>query len=73
METIKKYNNRKLYSLERKEYVNLSYIIDLVKTNNNFKVISHSNSSDLTNEVLKEALLKVNVPTLNLKQLIKIS
>ena len=59
METIKKYNNRKLYSTTLKKYVTLKYILDLVKTDQKFIVIE--NELDVTKEVMMKSLALVDL------------
>jgi len=71
MENIIKYKNRKLYSRKISEYVNLNYIIDLVKSDQSFIVSEYTSNKDLTNLTLSEAILKINVNTDELKSLIK--
>lgn len=56
MEVIKRYNNRKLYSMKISKYVDLAYILDLVKTNQRFQVIENKTKSDVTSKELKKAL-----------------
>jgi len=71
METIVKYKNRKLYSPKLSKYVNLNYIIDLVKNDKSVEVLEHSTKKNITNSVLSEAILKLNVSTTNLITFIK--
>lgn len=78
MEYILKYNNRKLYSKHLKKYVNLDYIIDLAKNDvNKFMIVKHekglevSDMSEITNEVLAEAVVKLSPSKEKLVQLIK--
>lgn len=59
METILKYNNRKLYSKNISKYVNIDYVLDLIKTNGNFCIIDHKSKKDVTNLVLSEAISKI--------------
>jgi len=66
-----KYKNRKIYSQELKRYVNLSELIDQVKKGVDFSVQSYENGEDVTNEVLKQCLLNVNVNTHNLLDMIQ--
>ena len=68
MEHIVKYDNRKLYSKTLNKYVNLNYILDLVKIDgNSFKIVKYKKGVttdfmlDITPNVLKEAIVKLNV------------
>lgn len=66
METIVKYDNRKLYSRSLKKYVNLSYLIDLAKIGNKFEVkkykkgVDTDNMDDITAQVLAESIVVLN-------------
>ena len=56
METIKKYENRKLYSLQLNKYVDLRYINDLVKTSQKFQVIDNKTQDDITTKTMMTAM-----------------
>lgn len=71
METIVKYKNRKMYSKKLSKYVNLDYIIDLVKNDNNLEILDYSTSKNITNLVLSEAIIKLNLNTSELLTIIK--
>jgi len=71
METIKKYPNRKLYSTTLSKYVTLSYIIDLVKTEQRFMVIDSKTKKDLTELTMKQSVALLEVPTSTLTALIR--
>jgi polyhydroxyalkanoate synthesis regulator protein len=58
METIVKYNNRKLYSKTLAKYVNLDYVQDLVNTDQKFSITAHKTGNDVTNEVLTQVVNK---------------
>lgn len=59
METILRYNNRKLYSKNISKYVNTNYLLDLIKTNVNFCILDYKSKKDVTNLVLSEAISKI--------------
>lgn len=72
METIKRYENRKLYSTSLNKYVKLSYITDLIRTKQKFIVINNKDKSDITKNVLKKAILEeVDLPLETLTQLVR--
>ena len=71
MEVIKKYTNRKLYSLKTNSYVTLEYINDLVKTNQKFQVINNSDLSDITKDTLKQSLSLLNLDRTTLTNIIR--
>lgn len=58
MKTIKKYTNRKLYNTETSRYVNLQEILDMIKSGEQVQVLAHKTNTDVTQEVLKEAVLR---------------
>lgn len=58
MKTLKKYGNRKIYDSELSKYVNLSDILDMVKQGQQVQVLVHKTSTDVTREVLKEAVFR---------------
>lgn len=79
MEYIVKYNNRKLYSKVHNQYVNLDYLVDLVRTNqeNKFTVVKYEKGieahdmQDITGEVLAEAVARLKPSKAKLIRLIK--
>lgn len=71
METIKKYQNRKLYSTKTKGYVDLNYIADLVKSDALFNVIENATKKDITNKTLKQALLTLDIKPNDVLRLIR--
>lgn len=73
MEILIKYSNRKLYSKSDKTYVNLDYVKGLVKGNRTFVVVDHDSGLDITKDILKKLLLKVEAPRSSLERLIRMS
>lgn len=71
METIVKYKNRKMYSKKISKYVNLDYIIDLVKSDNNLEILDYNTNKNITNLILSEAIIKLNLNTAELLTIIK--
>lgn len=71
VETIKKYSNRKLYSTKLSSYVELNYINDLVRTDQNFQVIDNKTKKDITVSVMKSALSLVNLDKTVISMLVK--
>jgi polyhydroxyalkanoate synthesis regulator protein len=61
METIVKYNNRKLYSKMSRSYVDLPYIADLVRTSQKFEVTDHKSKENITKETVKNSLMTVDI------------
>lgn len=70
-EVIIKYRNRKLYSTKENRYVTLKYILDLVRLNQKFIVLSKETGEDITNSTLVTSLRGVAIGTKELTQLIK--
>ena len=73
METLVKYENRKLYSKTLSKYVTLEYIKDLVKSSQTFEVVSHKTKKDITNKTLKEVLSLVDIPHKTMVELVRAS
>lgn len=71
METIVKYNNRKLYSKMTKCYVDLPYVADLVKTSQKFEVIDHKSKENITKETIKNSLMTIDLPLETMVNLIR--
>ena len=69
MNTIKKYNNRKLYFDGK--YINLIDIITMIKKGESVEVVSHSDGLNVTNSVLKEAIILLNISTEDLLAMLK--
>lgn len=65
---VKKYNNRKLYFDGK--YITLADIITALKAGEEVEVYSHDTGLDVTNEVLKEAVMLLKMDTENLKNII---
>lgn len=71
VETIKKYQNRKLYSTKLSKYVDLSYINDLVRTDQKFVVIENKTKKDITVDQMKQALSLVKLDRTVIEMLVK--
>jgi len=56
--TIKKYGNRKLYDTKESRYINLSELYDLVRDGQDVKVVSVETKTDITVELLWDAILE---------------
>ena len=55
---IKKYGNRRLYSMEESKYITLGEVERLVREGHPVKVIDASNDKDITSEILTQILLE---------------
>jgi len=71
METIKRYENRKLYSTLISKYVKLEYINDLVKSGSKFEVIDNKSKKDITRSTMKQSVMLLDLPKSTLAMLIK--
>jgi len=61
METItviKRYNNRKLYSLESSSYITLNDVFEYVQTGQPIKVVNNGDQTDLTQTTIISALVE---------------
>ncbi len=56
MITIKKYPNRRLYDTEGSKYVNLDYLLELVKAHKDFEVIDSKSGEDQTKSILLQII-----------------
>jgi len=71
METITKYNNRKLYSKKANRYVSLGYVKDLIKTGQKFQVTKYNTKEDVTRKTIQECLHKLDLDTATMIELIR--
>jgi polyhydroxyalkanoate synthesis repressor PhaR len=58
MRTIKRYPNRKLYDLERKQYVTLDDIFLMIQNGEDIRVIDHGTGEDLTSITLSQIIFE---------------
>jgi polyhydroxyalkanoate synthesis repressor PhaR len=58
MTLVKRYPNRKLYDVERKRYIRLSEIADLIRQGKEVKVIDSVTREDLTARTLSRSLVE---------------
>lgn len=71
MEIIKKYINRKLYSTKTSSYVDMQYIIDLVKTKQKFQVIENRSKNDITTKTIRASMIEVPLSLETMTMLIR--
>ena len=57
---IKRYENRKLYDLEAKQYISLRELADLVRAGDEVQVIDNATGADITAETLTKVILEDN-------------
>lgn len=58
MQTIKKYANRKLYHTNRKQYITLDGIAELIRSGEQVQVIDNETSEDITASILAQVVLQ---------------
>lgn len=58
---IKKYQNRKMYDTDQTCYIALNYIIELVQSQREFKVIENRTQNDITNITVFDAYAQCNL------------
>jgi polyhydroxyalkanoate synthesis repressor PhaR len=58
MQTIKKYANRKLYHLNRKQYITLDGIAELIQAGEHVQVIDNESGADITAPILAQVALQ---------------
>lgn len=56
-----RYANRKTYSTLQKKYVNISYLLEKVKNNEEFTVTEKETGSDITSKVVRQAVANSNL------------
>lgn len=54
--TIKKYPNRRLYDTDQSKYVNLEFILDLIKSHKEFQVLDSKSGEDQTKTILLQII-----------------
>lgn len=69
METIKKYNNRKLYSKTQSKYITLPYLVNKLRNKEAFTVVN-AKGEDITNKVLKQALVDATLTDEQVRKLL---
>ncbi len=60
MQTIKKYANRKLYHTNRKQYITLDGIADLIKAGDHVRVVDNESGEDITASILAQVVLQAH-------------
>lgn len=79
MQTIKKYANRKLYHINRKRYITLDGVAQLVQSGEQVQVIDNETGEDITANILAQVVLQTRgrnggpLPTNVLTGLIRLS
>ena len=74
---IKKYSNRRLYDTSTSSYINLSDICELIKHNEDFRVVDAKTEKDITRSVLVQIILDYEIkgyellPVMFLKHLVR--
>jgi polyhydroxyalkanoate synthesis regulator protein len=61
MKVLIKYKNRKIYSPDIKRYVNLDEITSMIKQGEKISIRAYETNGEVTNEVLKQCLVNLNV------------
>lgn len=61
MRVIKRYANRRLYDSESSKTITLDDIASLIKSQEEFQVIDNATNEDITNKILAQTFLKINL------------
>lgn len=56
MITIKKYPNRRLYDTSKSSYVNIDYILELVRAHKDFEIVDSKTGEDQTKNILLQII-----------------
>lgn len=57
MRVIKKYPNRRLYDTEKSSYITLSQVHDIIRSNQDFKVVDAETGEDITRSILIQIII----------------
>jgi polyhydroxyalkanoate synthesis repressor PhaR len=63
MVTIKRYSNRKLYDINNRQYITLDEIRELVRQDEEVRIIDHKTGSDLTSTILTQIIFEYEKKT----------
>jgi len=63
---IKKYSNRRLYNTQTSNYITLDDIVELIKTEKDFKVIDADTKANITSTILTQIILERETAGTNL-------
>ena len=58
MRVIKKYPNRRLYDTEKSSYITLSQVHDIIRSNEDFKVVDADSGEDITRSILVQIIIE---------------
>jgi len=53
---IKKYPNRRLYDTSQSKYINMDYILELIKKHQDFKIVDSKSGEDHTKSILMQII-----------------
>jgi polyhydroxyalkanoate synthesis repressor PhaR len=68
---VKRYPNRKMYSVEKSHYVTLGDIFDMVNSGEDVKVLDNATGEDITLKTLKSGLYQLNINMDQVKGMIR--
>jgi polyhydroxyalkanoate synthesis repressor PhaR len=57
MPIIKRYSNRKLYDVDSRHYINLDEVGEMIRRNEDVRVVDHDSGADLTIQTLVQVIL----------------
>ena len=64
--TLKRYENRRIYNLKTKKYLNLNDINELIKQGEKVEVIDNKTGEDITNQILLQIIFNISVDKISL-------
>jgi polyhydroxyalkanoate synthesis regulator protein len=70
-ENLIRYTNRKTYSLTKKKYVNLQYLLQKVKDGEDFAVTEHKTGLDVTSKIVRQAVANSDLTIEQLKKALR--
>lgn len=70
-ETLIRYSNRKTYSTTQKKYVNLAYLMQKLKSDEDFVVTEHKSGTDVTSKVIRQAVASSDLTVEQIKKALR--
>ncbi len=64
--SLKRYENRRIYNLKTKKYINLNEINQLIKSGQTIEVIDNKTGEDITNQILLQIIFNLSVEKMSL-------
>jgi polyhydroxyalkanoate synthesis repressor PhaR len=63
---LKRYENRRIYNLQTKKYINLNDINEIIQKGEEVQVIDNKNGEDITNQILLQIIFNISLDKMSL-------